>query len=72
MFVGFQPAVSPEAMKKMGQQVRQWRIHTRTRHDLDVLAALIDPLVGLDELLRPVQRVQAASPVATEAERPAL
>ena len=46
MFTGFQPAVSPEALKKMGQQVRQWRIHTRTRHDLNELAALINPVVA--------------------------
>jgi RNA-directed DNA polymerase len=46
MFVGFQPAVSPEALKKMSQQVRRWRIHTRTRHDLGELAALINPVVA--------------------------
>jgi RNA-directed DNA polymerase len=46
MFVGFQPAVSPEALKKMGEQVRQWRIHTRTRHDLNELAALVNPVVA--------------------------
>nr|WP_250645437.1 reverse transcriptase domain-containing protein [Candidatus Protofrankia californiensis] len=46
MFVGFQPAVSPEALKKMGQRVRRWRIHTRTRHDLGGLAALINPVVA--------------------------
>jgi RNA-directed DNA polymerase len=41
MFVGFQPRSKPEALKKMGQQVRRWRIHTRTRHDLNELAALV-------------------------------
>ena len=46
MFTGFQPAVSPEALKKMSQQVRRWRIHTRTRHDLNELAALINPVVA--------------------------
>ena len=46
MFTGFQPAVSPDALKKMGQQVRQWRIHTWTRHDLNELAALINPVVA--------------------------
>jgi RNA-directed DNA polymerase len=46
MFVGFQPAVSPEALKKMSQQVRRWRIHTRTRHGLGELAALINPVVA--------------------------
>ena len=71
MFVGFQPAVSPEALKKMSQQVRQWRIHTRTRHDLDELAALINPVVaGLDELLRPVLPVAAVSPPASQQHLP--
>ncbi|EFC80644.1 Group II intron maturase-specific domain protein [Parafrankia sp. EUN1f] len=46
MFVGFQPAVSPEALKKMSQRVRRWRIRTRTRHDLGELAALINPVVA--------------------------
>ncbi|MGD0705577.1 MAG: group II intron maturase-specific domain-containing protein [Trebonia sp.] len=46
MFVGCQPAGTPEAVKKMGQQVRQWRIHTWTRHDLDELAALVNPVVA--------------------------
>lgn len=46
MFVGFQPAVSPEALKKMSRQVRRWRIHTRTRHTLDELAAAINPIVA--------------------------
>ena len=46
MFTGFQPAVSPEALMKMSQQVRRWRIHTRTRHDLNELAALINPVVA--------------------------
>ncbi|WP_241255474.1 reverse transcriptase domain-containing protein, partial [Candidatus Protofrankia californiensis] len=46
MFVGFQPAVSPEALGKMSQRVRRWRIHTRVRHDLSELAALINPVVA--------------------------
>jgi RNA-directed DNA polymerase len=46
MFVGFQPAVGPGALKEMGQQIRQWRIHTRTRHDLNELARAINPIVA--------------------------
>ena len=46
MFTGFQPAVSPDALKKMGQQVRQWRIHTWTGHDLNEIAALVNPVVA--------------------------
>ena len=40
------------------QQVRHWRIHTRTRHDLNDLAALVNPVVagslGVLELLHDV------------------
>ncbi|HYZ38452.1 MAG TPA: group II intron maturase-specific domain-containing protein, partial [Pseudonocardiaceae bacterium] len=44
-FTSFLPAVSPEALKAMGQQIRQWRIHRRTRCDLNELAAWINPIV---------------------------
>jgi RNA-directed DNA polymerase len=37
-FTSFLPAVSPEALKEMGQRVREWRIHLRTKLDLDELA----------------------------------
>jgi RNA-directed DNA polymerase len=37
--------VSPEALKEMGQRVREWRIHLRTRLDLDELADWINPIV---------------------------
>jgi hypothetical protein len=46
LFVGFQPAVSPGALKEMGQRIRRWRIHTRTRHDLNELARAINPIVA--------------------------
>lgn len=42
----FLPAVSPTALKEMGRQVRQWRIHRKTGHDLDGLAAMINPIVA--------------------------
>ena len=44
-YVGFLPAVSPEALKAMGKQVRAWRIHLRTGLDLTDLAARINPIV---------------------------
>ena len=46
MFVGFQPAVSSAALKKMNERVRRWRTHLRTGHDLDELAAAINPIVA--------------------------
>jgi RNA-directed DNA polymerase len=46
LFVSFQPAVSPQALKKMSQQVRQWRLHRRTGLDLDGLAEAINSVVA--------------------------
>lgn len=45
-FVGFQPAVSAEAFQKMSRHVRRWRLHRRTRHNLDELAEAINPIVA--------------------------
>jgi RNA-directed DNA polymerase len=45
LFTGFAPAISPEALKAISRVVRGWRIHTRTRHTLDDLADLINPIV---------------------------
>lgn len=46
IFCSFQPAVSNEAMKKMSEQVRSWRLHTRTGSDLRQLALDINPIVA--------------------------
>jgi RNA-directed DNA polymerase len=45
-FTSFLPAVSPEALKAMGQQVRKWRIHRRTRLELIEFADWINPIVS--------------------------
>ena len=45
-FTSFLPAVSPVALKAMSQQVREWRIHRRTRLELDELADWINPIVS--------------------------
>lgn len=45
VFTGFAPAISPEALKAISRVVRGWRIHTRTRHTLEDLADLINPIV---------------------------
>jgi RNA-directed DNA polymerase len=45
-FTSFLPAVSAEALKAMGKRLRSWRIHLRTRNDLDELAAWINPIVA--------------------------
>ena len=45
MFTAFAPAISPEALKKISREVRGWRLHLRTRHDLYELAERINPIV---------------------------
>ena len=44
-FFGFNPAVSKEALKKMGVQVRAWRLHHRTGSSEHDLARQINPVV---------------------------
>lgn len=46
MFVGFSPAVSAAALAKMSAEVRRWRLHLKTGHDLAGLAAWINPIVA--------------------------
>ena len=45
MRVGFNPAVSKDAWKKMGATVRAWRLHHRTGSSEHDLARLINPVV---------------------------
>jgi hypothetical protein len=45
-FLSFAPAVSPQAMVKMSQEVRRWRLHLRTGLSLDELAETINPIVA--------------------------
>lgn len=45
LFTAFVPAISPEALKAISREVRRWRIHRRTRHDLAGLADQINPIV---------------------------
>ena len=45
MFSGFLPAVSKDALKRMSEEVRSWRIHLRTATELQDLAAWINPIV---------------------------
>lgn len=46
MFSSFMPAVSPAALKAMGQEVRRWRMHLWVNRDLDELAEQINPIVA--------------------------
>lgn len=45
LFSGFGPAISPAALKAISREVRRWRLHRRTRHDLADLAEWINPIV---------------------------
>jgi RNA-directed DNA polymerase len=46
MFAAFLPAVSKDALKRMSEEVRSWRIHLRTTTDLADLAGWINPVVS--------------------------
>ena len=45
VFTSFLPAVSKDALKKMGQVVRRWRLHRRTDLNFADLARMINPVV---------------------------
>jgi hypothetical protein len=45
MFCAFLRAVSSNALKKMGSEVRRWRIHLRTTTDLAELAEWLNPVI---------------------------
>ena len=45
MRLGFNPAVSKDALKKMGATVRAWRLHRRTESSEHDLARLVNPVV---------------------------
>ncbi|HWM99423.1 MAG TPA: reverse transcriptase domain-containing protein, partial [Streptosporangiaceae bacterium] len=45
MFTGFLPAVSKDALNRMSEEVRSWRIHLRTAMELQDLADWINPIV---------------------------
>ncbi len=45
MFTAFLPAVSKDALKKMGGEVRRWRINLRTTSDIAELAEWMNPVI---------------------------
>lgn len=44
-FVGFTPAVSNKAVRKMNQRIRSWKLHRWSRKSLEELASLCNPTV---------------------------
>jgi RNA-directed DNA polymerase len=45
-FLSFLPAVSKDALNKMGREVRRWRLHRRSRFTFVELAKSINPIVA--------------------------
>lgn len=46
LFLSFEPAVSKDALKKMGREVRSWHLHTRSELSFQELARRINPVVA--------------------------
>ncbi|WP_405747168.1 hypothetical protein OG422_28970 [Streptomyces sp. NBC_01525] len=46
LFLSFDPAVSKDALKKMGREVRSWHLHTRSELSFHELARRINPVVA--------------------------
>lgn len=44
-FSSFLPAISKDALKRLGAEVRSWRLHNRTGHTFGDLARRINPIV---------------------------
>ena len=45
-FLSFEPAVSKDALKRMGREVRSWHLHTRSDLSFKELARRINPVVA--------------------------
>jgi RNA-directed DNA polymerase len=45
LFIGFNPAVSNKAKRKMNQQMRSWELHLRSNWSLEDLAAYCNPVI---------------------------
>ena len=45
MFSAFLPAVSKDALKRMSEEVRSWRIHLRSGTELEDIASWVNPVI---------------------------
>jgi hypothetical protein len=45
VFTGFGPAASKDAIKKMSEQVKSWRLHALTGHTIGEIARAINPVI---------------------------
>ncbi|WP_405568215.1 group II intron reverse transcriptase/maturase [Streptomyces sp. NBC_01167] len=46
LFLSFEPAVSKDALKRMGRELRSWHLHTRSELSFHELARRINPVVA--------------------------
>ncbi|MET7355551.1 group II intron reverse transcriptase/maturase [Streptomyces mirabilis] len=46
LFLSFEPAVSQDALKRIGREVRSWQLHTRSDLSFNELARWINPMVA--------------------------
>ncbi|MEO3863048.1 reverse transcriptase domain-containing protein [Acrocarpospora sp. B8E8] len=46
MFLSFSPAIGKDALKKLNEEVRKWRLHQRVNHTFGELAKGINPIVA--------------------------
>lgn len=45
MFSAFLPAVGKDALKRMSEEVRSWRVHLRSGTELEDIAAWLNPVI---------------------------
>jgi RNA-directed DNA polymerase len=45
VFTGFTPAASKDAIRKMSEKVKSWRLHTLTGYTMDEIAHAINPVI---------------------------
>ena len=73
-FTSFSPAISPEALKATGADLRKLRIHRRTDLSLDALARWLNPIVvgwlGRRRGAESALRLVVSSPPPTEPDMP--
>ena len=71
MFAAFLPAVSKDALNRMSEELRSWRIHTRTTTELgDIASGSTPSSEGMDGLLRQVLPDRAERPAAAHQRLP--
>ena len=70
-FMRFLPAISKDALKKISQEVRSWRVHRQVGLTFAEIARRINPVIrGMDAVLRPVLPVGAVSAPGTHQRLP--